>query len=351
MRPRGHGRAAHEVVGYDVRGGREVAPPMSHETALAVTVVLPNYNGRELLARFLPPVVAAAGAVSPPARILVVDDASGDSSADYLRAEWPDIDILTNDRNLGFGATANRGVEAARTPLVLLLNTDVEPAPGALAPLIEVMRQRSQAGAAVPRITQTGEGGGCESVVFGAFRRGLLRLQRRPDLCDCDGPMPVLYPCAAAVMLRREIFLRLGGFDLLFAPFYWEDVDLGYRMWRAGYEVLYEPRSQVLHHHPGTVQTTQNDRRVRLVQDRNQFLFMWKHLDRSLLAQHFALLPAHIIASAMTGRGRFVAAAFSALRALPATLRSRGELPHSLLSSREILERARPQDGTHHACE
>jgi GT2 family glycosyltransferase len=310
-----------------------------------VTIVIPNFNGRELLDRFLPSVVAAAGAVSPPAHILIIDDASTDDSVDLVRRQSAVVKLLVNDRNLGFGATANRGVEAAEAPLVLLLNTDVEVNRDAVPPLAALMRERTRAAAVVPRIIQTGEEGGCESVVFGAFRRGLFRIERRPDLCDSDSPLPVLYPCAAAVMLRRREFLALGGFDALFAPFYWEDVDLGYRMWRAGYEVLYEPRSRVLHHHPGSVRTTQSERRVRLFQDRNRFLFMWKNLDRSLLAQHFALLPSHLAVSALTGRGRFVAAASSALCVLRVALRSRRRLGGPLRSTREILERVRPQDG------
>jgi len=327
-----------------------LAPPAAESSPTTVTVVLPNYNGAELLRRFLPSVMRAAAGVEPPARVLVVDDASTDVSLQVLRDEFPQVDILVNTRNLGFGATANRGVEAARSPFVLLLNTDAEPEADALGPLLERLRESPDVAAVVPKILQVTTGGTCESVVFGTFRRGLFRLERCPELCESEHPLPVLYPCGAAVMVRREVFLALGGFDDLFAPFYWEDVDLGYRMWRNGYRVLYEPRGGVRHHHPGVIKTAHSEQRAHFMQDRNRFLFMWKNLDRSLLLRHFALLPAHVLVSALTGRGRFVSALVSALPALPRALLRRRTRGPAGLSSLEIFERARPEEGAPHAC-
>jgi len=318
-----------------------LAPPASYESPSAVTIVLPNYNGRELLSRFLPSVLAAAEGIVPPARVLLADDASTDDSVAWLRREWPRVEVIVNERNAGFGATANRGMEVADSPLVFLLNTDAEPDPHVLPPLLERMNESPAAAAVVPRIVQTATGGTCESVVFGGFRRGLLRLERRPDLCEAECAMPVLYPCGAAVMLRRGVFLQLGGFDALFAPFYWEDADLGYRMWRAGHQVLYEPRARVLHYHPGAIKTAHSERRAAFMQDRNRFLFTWKNLDGWLLAQHFAWLPAHVVVSSLTRRGRFVTGLFSALRAIPAALRSRRARGPAILSSRQIFEKAR----------
>ncbi len=308
---------------------------------VSVTVALPNYNGADLLRRFLPSVMRAASGVSPPARVLVVDDASTDGSAVALRQGWPEVAVVVNERNLGFAGAANRAIEEARSDLVLLLNTDAAPDADALAPLVECIQAQPEAAAVVPKILQMRTGGTCESVVFGTFRRGLFRLQRHPELCASPHPLPVLYPCGAAVMLRRRVFLELGGFDELFAPFYWEDVDLGYRMWRAGHRVLYEPRSRVLHYHPGAIKAAHTEDRAHFMQDRNRFLFTWKNLDWPLLAQHFALLPAHAVVSSLTGRGRFVAALGSALRALPAAWRSRRRRGAGRYASREVFQRAR----------
>ena len=224
---------------------------------------------------------------------------------------------------------------------MLLLNTDTRPAMNALGPLVQCMEEHPDAAAVVPKIIQTRTGGTCESVVFGTFRRGLFRLQRHPELCDSHRVLPVLYPCGAAVMLRRDVFLRLGGFDRLFAPFYWEDTDLGYRIWRSGYQVLYDPRVCVLHYHPGVIKASHSPERADFMQDRNRFLFTWKNLDRSLLMWHFALLPAHVVVSSLTGRRRFVAALCSALRALPASLLRRRSRGPGALSSSEVFERAR----------
>src|ERR1035438_5708395 len=102
----------------------------------AATVVIPNWNGKDLLAKYIPSVRAAL-AGNPANEILVVDNGSSDGSADFLRESFPDVTVLALPENLGFGGGSNAGVSAAKNEIVVLLNSDMRVAADFLAPLLE----------------------------------------------------------------------------------------------------------------------------------------------------------------------------------------------------------------------
>jgi GT2 family glycosyltransferase len=308
------------------------------------TIVIPTYQYRPALAEYLPSVVEAAAA-EPPAPIIVVDDGSTDGTAEFLREAFPQVRVARQARNMGFVAAVARGVEEAATEIVVLLNCDMRVARDFLPPLLEALEDPGTF-AAVSTIYQMAEGGRCESIAQGAFERGIFRLrflgECRPT--DRDKPVPVLYACGGAMAFRRALFLELGGFDPMYHPYYWEDADLGYRAWKAGYRSVYAPRSVVYHFHPGPVQRSQAPGRIERIQQRNRFLFMWKNLtDPWMLAAHLLLLGPHAAASAATGRWRFVAALAQAAARLPQALRGRRRVKRVFVrSDREVLRLSSP---------
>ena len=102
----------------------------------AASVVIPNWNGRDLLEKYLPSVIEAL-AGDPANEVVVVDNGSTDGSADFVRANFPQVKLLALPRNFGFGGGSNAGFEAAANPVVVLLNSDMRVAPDFLAPLLE----------------------------------------------------------------------------------------------------------------------------------------------------------------------------------------------------------------------
>src|SRR4051812_17017386 len=101
----------------------------------AATVVIPNWNGKHLLAKYIPDLCTAL-AVNPENEILVVDNGSTDGSADFLRANFPQVTVLALPENLGFGGGSNAGFRAAKNDIVVLLNSDMRVAQDFLAPLL-----------------------------------------------------------------------------------------------------------------------------------------------------------------------------------------------------------------------
>ena len=116
--------------------GRRRKP--AHDTlpsTLAATVVIPNWNGRDLLDKYLPHVIAALRG-HPANEIIVVENGSTDDSAQVLREEFPSVRVVQLDRNLGFGGGSNAGFRAAQNDVVVLLNSDMRPEPDFLQPLL-----------------------------------------------------------------------------------------------------------------------------------------------------------------------------------------------------------------------
>ncbi|MDQ6665578.1 MAG: glycosyltransferase [Acidobacteriota bacterium] len=292
----------------------------------AASIVIPNWNGRDLLAKYLPSVTAAARG-NPENEIIVVENGSTDGSADFLTAEFPSVRVLALPRNLGFGGGSNAGFRAAKNDIVVLLNSDMRVAPDFLGPLLAGFTD-SQVFAVSCQIflsdrTKRREETG---LTQGWWQDGGLKVSHREDDA-VDNLYPCFYGGGGSCAFDRRKFLELGGFDDLFAPFYLEDTDLGYMAWKRGWKVLYQPKSVVHHEHRGTIGKTFSDAHIQAVLKKNFILFCWKNIHdwRKLLA-NFSFTNAGALLSVALGEepGR---ANFSGLwRAfvqLPGALRSR----------------------------
>ena len=230
---------------------------------LPVSAVIPNRDGAHLLRRTLPPLLRE---LPPPVHeVLVVDDASGDDSLAVLRAEFPQVRVIALERNVGFGAACNRGFSEAKHDLVLLLNSDMEVTPGSVALLLEHFADES------------------------VFAAGPEYRSDRPDAPPSPKPDPPVWPQLGAPagggLFRRAAFLQMGGFDPLYAPFYWEDVDLGWTAWRQGWRILFDARCEFIHLESATIKRLYTPAYVRRIRARNRFLFACKNLHGALWLQ------------------------------------------------------------------
>jgi len=295
--------------------------------AVAASVVIPNWNGRDLLEKYIPSVIEAM-AGNPENEILVVDNGSTDGSADFLRAAFPQVKVLALATNLGFGGGSNAGFRAAKNQIVVLLNSDMRVAPDFLAPLLAgftdpgvfaVSCQIFFSDPAKPR-EETG-------LTQGWWQDGGLRVRHRIDAA-VDDLFPCFYGGGGSCAFDRAKFLELGGFDRIFEPFYLEDTDLGYMAWKRGWKVLYQPRSVVYHEHRGTIGKKFTPEFVQSVLKKNFVLFCWKNIHEwPRLAGHFFFAWA----------GAVLAVFFGDLPLRPnlaALWRCFGELPQAVRSRR-----------------
>jgi GT2 family glycosyltransferase len=317
---------------------------MAHASPPEVSVVIPAYNNRPLLERFLPPLLAALCRYQAATEIVVADDASTDGSAAFLREAYPEITVVRSERNLGFPGACNLGAAQARYAAILFLNSDVEVDQNFLAPLAEALTA-PEVFAAAPAVFDMGAAGEetprCESLASVRFARGVFEIEPLWNEPLPQEPQCVLYAPAAALLVWKQGFEQLGGFDTLFAPYSWEDVDLCYRAWRTGWRVMVTPDSRVKHYRSSTVLRVFQAGRRAVVTHRNQLLMVWKNVsDPALLVANVLHLPVHLAAALVRGRWWYLSALVAALGRLPMALRRRRGGQKRVLSDREALRLA-----------
>lgn len=288
-----------------------------------VSVVIPSWNSESQLKSNLPAVFMAAKQVG--AEIIVVDDFSRrDDSAKYLKSLGDQIRFYQNKTNQGFSYTVNRGVKLAGGEYVILLNTDVKPAIDCFQNALKYFRDSG-----VFAVTFNSD----ESWAAGRFREGLMEhYPVKADDTNRNHANRSLWASGGQAAFNRDKWLQLGGMDLMYRPFYWEDVDMGYRAWKRGWKIHWAPDCQADHDHRQSVIAESYSRYlVRETAQRNQFLFVWKNIhDRRLLLSHLARLPSFL--------KNYPKPFLGALRLLPSALASRQvEKSASVLSDRSVL--------------
>jgi GT2 family glycosyltransferase len=307
------------------RRRRAPAPDVKPDTG-AASVVIPNWNGRDLLEKYLPPLIAAMSG-NDANEIVVVDNGSSDGSAAFVRNRFPQVKLLALEENLGFGGGSNAGFRAATNDIVVLLNSDMRVDCDFLAPLLaaftdeKVFSVSCQIFFSDPAKLREETG-----LTQGWWDRGSLRVRHRIDDAIRE-PYPCFYGGGGSCAFDKRKFLELGGFDPLLAPFYLEDTDLGYLAWKRGWKVLYQPDSIVYHEHRGTIGKRFTDAQIQAVLKKNFLLFSWKNIHEwSRLWPHFLYGFAGALVSLFFGDSpeRATTGGFwRALRQLPEAIHAR----------------------------
>ncbi len=268
----------------------------------AVSIVIPNWNGRDLLEKYLPSVVAAAERHNAANEVIVVDDCSSDGSRQLLAERFPSVRVIALERNLGFGGGSNAGFRAARHDIVVLLNSDMRVEPDFLAPLVGGFDDETVFAVSCQIFFSDARKVRQETGLTQAWwEDGSLRVRHRIDPA-IQHRYPCFYGGGGSCAFDRRKFLELGGFDPLLEPFYLEDTDLGYMAWKRGWKVFYEPRSVVYHEHRGTIGKRFSDAYIQSVLKKNFLLFCWKNIHEApRLASHFLYNYASAVVSVLFG--------------------------------------------------
>jgi GT2 family glycosyltransferase len=218
-----------------------------------VSVLILNYNGLKWLPICLP---SALRTDYPNLEVCLIDNGSSDGSVEYVRERFPSVRIIANGENLGFAEAYNRAIEEVDGEYVAVLNNDTEVLePGWVRHLVDAALRDPGVAAVACKLVSMADPARLDSVggMGIPFWRGFVDIGRgEVDEGQYDGPgfEPFAF-CGGAALIRRDAFLRAGGFDAKFF-LYVEDADLSWRLRLMGHRIAYEPRARVAHHFSGT---------------------------------------------------------------------------------------------------
>ena len=211
-----------------------------------LSVVIPNYNGRSLLAQNLPSVEAAIKSWPfSNVEIIVSDDASTDDSIAFLESHYQEVQVVKSSVNTGFSGAVNRGIAVCKEEFVLLLNSDITLTPDYFSPQMPWFDNPEIFGI-MSKICSPDGLKTLDAAKFPGYRWGNLNSTLNYESEEGEA-CPTLFLSGANALVRRTYLEKLQGFDEVFNPYYCEDVDLGIRAWRAGWICLYEPGAICFH--------------------------------------------------------------------------------------------------------
>lgn len=218
---------------------------------MKIAVVILNWNGRSLLGQFLPSVTRHSGE----ATLYVADNASTDDSVEFLRRDYPEVNIIQNQVNGGYAKGYNDALQHLSEDIFILLNSDVEVTPGWLKPIIAEFSKNPVTGALQPKILDyrnrdrfeyAGAAGGYIDLLGYPYCRGRIFDHLEKDSGQYDDTTRIFWASGACLAIRKEAFYRAGELDEDYFA-HQEEIDLCWRLFNTGWEVKSVGTSVVYH--------------------------------------------------------------------------------------------------------
>jgi GT2 family glycosyltransferase len=262
-----------------------------------VSVIILSWNSLDFLRRFLPSILEHTPADR--ARLVIADNGSTDGTVDWMRAEYPDIELVAFDHNHGYAGGYHKALENRAERYAILLNSDVEVVPGWLDELVDFMETHPDAGAVAPKILSyenrsdfeyAGAAGGWIDRFGYPFCRGRIFSAIEKDSGQYDEPARIFWASGACLMIRLEAYRKAGGLDPHFFA-HMEEIDLCWRLHSTGYEVWFTPSTRIFHVGGGAL-PNESPRKLYL-NFRNNLLLLKKNLPHH--KQHRIILMRKIL--------------------------------------------------------
>ncbi|MEK7066493.1 MAG: glycosyltransferase family 2 protein, partial [Patescibacteria group bacterium] len=203
-----------------------------------IDIVIPSYNAEWLLEKNLPVVIKTSPEVD---KIIVVDDGGTDNAPKYMKKWAPQVICIRHEENIGFSKSVNEGVSHSKADFLVFINNDVYPQSGYIQSALKYFQD--------PKVFAVNFNEENSSWPQVSWHSGKFQFVRGEDK---KHPHFSAWPSGGSCILRRSIWDKLGGFNEIYSPAYWEDIDIGWRAWRSGYKIIWAPEPKVVHHHEST---------------------------------------------------------------------------------------------------
>jgi GT2 family glycosyltransferase len=249
------------------------------QTVPSISVVIPNYNGSEILVETIRCAIKALETSQvTDYEIIVSDDASVDDSIQVIKANFQDVLVIQTLHNTGFAGNVNRGIFKAQKELIFLLNSDVHLTEGYFTSLIPMFANEKTfgvMGAIKDAETLKNQDGAKYPKII------LYNIESNKNIMSEKVILPTFFLSGANALIRASYLKKIGGFCELFNPYYSEDVELGIRAWRMGWELYFQPQAICFHETSSTIKKI-DSQSVQLIAKRNKYILHSLHLPKML---------------------------------------------------------------------
>jgi len=287
-----------------------------------ISIIIPVYKNYDMFYRYL----EINKKYFDGCEVIVMNDYPLENILKPVQKIYPESIVINNKKNLGFAENVNRGVLKATRNYIFLMNSDVVLRDDSFLTALKHFKTDSKLFAVgFAQIEKEGK-------IVGAnrsyFENGLIN-HNQQSITNHQQLISNFWAEGGSSIFKKKLFIDLGLLDELFNPFYWEDIDLSYRAWKAGYKILYDPSIKVEHHHESTIGKYFDKSRILKTAFRNQLIFHWKNLtDQDFILKHLFNIPRFI----------FIPGFFDALIRLPKILQARKKIVKLFIKSdKEIL--------------
>ncbi len=294
---------------------------------MEISVIIPTYKNKDIFLKNLKhnlPYLKTC-------EIIVIND-NPTVSLKKDMDQFPHVFLIENTKNDGFGKSINTGVQNATSAYIMLLNNDVQLMDTSYeSGLTELKKDPLLFGVGFAQIQKDGTIVGKNRIYW---KNGFFQHDKASNLSrGING-----WAEGGSCLIDKQKFLKLGGIDPVFSPFYWEDVDLSYRAWKNGYKIIFDPQITVLHNHESTIGKYYDKSNIQKIAFRNQLLFIWTNItDASLLFSHLIKLPIRLVYYGIVRRNNeFISAFFEALSIWREIVKKR-KLDKAVLTDKQIL--------------
>ena len=291
-----------------------------------ISIIIPTYNKKQLLQNISKNMQFFNGC-----EVIVVNDNPKESLKDDLKT-FKNFTLIENNQNLGFARSVNRGVRKATKKYVLLLNDDVLLFDESYKKAIGLFEKNPLLFAVSFAQKERDNAIVGKNILY--WKKGLIFHAKAKDMkfgynAWADG---------GSCLIDKNKLLQLGGFDSIYAPFYWEDIDLSYHAWKQGYKILFDPTILVQHRHESTIGKYYSQRFIKITAYRNQLMFIWKNItDPLLLFQHFLFIPYNCVYYLLKGEKEFILGFIDALKSINTLFVKSRRKDNLKISDRKIL--------------
>ncbi len=243
----------------------------------SISIVLPNFNGKDLLKEFIPSIIEALHFSNIDYEFIVVDDKSTDQSIAFLKNQYPFIIVVENEINKGFSYSCNRGIEITTKDLVFLVNSDVKLSKDYFKNQLNYFDNNETFGV-MGQIKNYQSLKTEDNARFPRFKGVKLKATQFYYSTNPSEKIFTTYLSGANALICNQKLKVLNGFDEIYSPFYFEDFDLGLRAWKMGWKLYYEHESICFHKVSATTNKLNKSNYVKIIYYRNNFILHAIHL-------------------------------------------------------------------------